>query len=402
MEELGWRGTPEEKETRLKVNRARIDKLDEAIAGLLKERMECAREIGQLKAGAGIAVKDESREQVVLDHVGAVVGDDAALVAAVEQVYRQVLEESRRLQNRPAELAYPAGGGMSQKTTSFPRILIVGCGLIGGALARRIKLVHPTSVIIGCDKQQVLEEASAAGVLDEAVADPLDGVQKASLIILAASPRANVELLRKIAPVTKARQVIIDVTSTKSAICRVAAELKMKADFIGGHPFFGSQKAGFAASSELSVVGKTFVLVPSAKSTEVSLKRLTRWVEQLGMVVEVRSADEHDATVAGTSHLIQLLSVALGSLLANGVTPDELRQKLALSGPGLLTITRLMASPYSLWAEILQQNETAICSSLSLMESRLQLMRTAISTGQMDVIEAQFNTARRVADLLKP
>jgi prephenate dehydrogenase len=397
MEELGWRGTPEEKETRLKVNRARIDKLDEAIAGLLKERMECAREIGALKAGAGIAVKDESREQVVLDHVAEVVGSDPSLVEAVEQVYRQVLAESRRLQNRT-----PSGAASARTTTSFPRVLIVGCGLIGGALARRIKLVHPQSVVIGCDKQAVLDEATLAGVLDEAVTDPLDGVKKASLIVLAASPRANVELLRKIAPMTKARQVIVDVTSTKSSICKVAAELKMKADFIGGHPFFGSQKSGFKASSELSLTGKTFVLVPSAKSTEVSLKRLTKWVEQLGMVVEVRAAEEHDATVAGTSHLVQLLSVALGSLLANGVTPEELQRKLALSGPGLLTMSRLMGSPYSLWSEILQQNDAAVCSSLSLMESRLQLMRTAIATGQMDVIEAQFNTARKVADLLQP
>jgi prephenate dehydrogenase len=127
---------------------------------------------------------------------------------------------------------------------------------------------------------------------------------------------------------------------------------------------------------------------------------LTKWLEQLGLVVEVRDAEEHDATVAGTSHLVQLLSVALGSQLANGVPADELKQKLALSGSGLRTMTRLMASPYSMWAEILEQNSSAVCSSLSLMESRLALMRTAVATGQMDVIEAQFNTAPKVAELL--
>jgi prephenate dehydrogenase len=281
-------------------------------------------------------------------------------------------------------------------------VLIIGCGLIGGALARRIKLIHPDTVLMVSDKPGVLDEVAAAGILDEAVPNPIEAISRASLVILAASPKANLELLRKIAPATKARQVIIDVTSTKTAICKAAADLKMKADFIGGHPFFGSQKAGFANSAELNITGESFILVPSTSSTEVSLKRLSKWIEQLGMNVEVRSAEEHDATVAGTSHLVQLLSVALGSLLANGLSPDELRDRLALSGPGLLTVSRLMGSPYSLWSEILQQNGAAVCSSLSLMESRLQLMRTAISTGQMDLIEAQFNTARKVADTLQP
>ena len=393
MEELGWR-SPEERETKLKVNRARIDKLDEAIAGLLKERLELALEIGALKADSNIPVKDESREQVVLDHVSSVVGSPI-LADSVVRVYQQLMEESRRLQGERSERQ-----PLPQASTSFPRVLIIGCGLIGGALARRIKAVHPTTIVIGCDKPAVVQAACDAGVVDEGIADPLEAVGKASLIVLAASPRQNLEMLKKIAPATKARQVVVDVTSAKAKICALADGLKMKADFIGGHPFFGSQKSGFENSAEVAVTGKTFVLVPSAKSTQVSQKRLTKWLEQLGLVVEVRDAAEHDATVAGTSHLVQLLSVALGSQLANGVTADELKKTLALSGSGLRTMTRLMSSPYSMWAEILEQNSPAVCSSLALMESRLQLMRTAVATGQMDMIEAQFNTARKVADLL--
>jgi prephenate dehydrogenase len=209
------------------------------------------------------------------------------------------------------------------------------------------------------------------------------------------------ELLRRIAPHSKRRQVILDVTSTKTPICKLAAELKPKADFIGGHPLFGSQKAGFTSSSEVSVVGRTFVLVPTTKATQLSMKRLAKWLESLGMNVEVRDAKTHDDTVADTSHLVQLLSIAVGSLIANGVTAEQLKDKLSLSGPGLATIARLMASPYSLWAEILEQNAEAVCESLQAMESRLKVLRAAISTGQMDVVEAQFDTARKVAELLQ-
>lgn len=383
MEELGWR-------------RSRIDELDETIAELLKERLELAREIGNLKAKRQIPVKDGAREQIVLDHVRTVIGD-AQLADAVVRVYEQLLKESRALQGADD----PAAGTAKRGSNSyFPRVLIIGCGLIGGALARQIKAKSPETVVIGCDKQSVIDAAKASNAIDEAVTDWNDAIGKASLIVLAAGPRQNIELLKQIAPLTKRRQVVIDVTSTKGAICKVADEIALKADFIGGHPLFGSQKSGFGNSSDVEVIGKTFVLTPTSKSTELAMRRLSRWLEQLGLNVERRDAKVHDDTVSNTSHIVQLLSIALGSHLAAGRTESELRQCLKLSGPALMSVARLMASPYGLWSEILEQNKSSVCESLSSLETRLSLLRSAVKNGQVDVLESQFSCAKRVPDNL--
>ncbi len=394
MEDLGWRCAPKDsEESTLAAKRDKIDSLDQTIAELLKERLELAQEIGQVKAQRNIPVQDNGREQIVLAHVRSVV-EDPILSEAVARIYQQLLTESRQLQAK--ENTQP----VENSKLYFPRVLIIGCGLIGGALARQIKLKAPKTIVIGSDTAAVLEQAMTAGVIDEAEVDCVEAIKKASLIILAAGPRQNMAILRKIASATKRRQVIVDVTSTKLKICQLATELSIKADFVGGHPFFGSQNSGFENSSDVQVDGKSFVLTPTSKSTEMTTRRLTHWLEQLGMQVQQCDPQLHDDTVANTSHLIQLLSVALGSMLANGVTNHELDERLHMSGPGLLSIARLMSSPYQMWSEILEQNNQPVCNALLSLETRLRLMRSAIDDGHMDVIESQFNAARRVSDNL--
>ncbi len=396
MEEVGWRRTSEEsEESALAAKRDKIDSLDQTIAALLKQRLELAQEIGQVKAQRNIPVKDSGREQIVLDHVRSVV-EDPILSDAVARVYQQLLNESRELQVKEDTQQVP------NSKLYFPRVLIIGCGLIGGALARQIKRKSPNTIVIGSDTAAVLDQAMSAGVIDEAEFDCVEAIKKASLIILAAGPRQNIAILRKIAPATKRRQVIVDVTSTKLKICQVATELSLKADFVGGHPFFGSQNSGFENSGDIQIDGKSFVITPTSKSTEMTTRRITHWLEQLGMRVQQCDPQLHDDTVASTSHLIQLLSVALGSMLANGVADRELQERLHMSGPGLLSVARLMASPYQMWSEILEQNNEPICTALLSLEGRLRVMRNAIDGGQMDVIEAQFKAAKRTSENLGP
>lgn len=388
MEELGWRRPLEtSEEAALSAKRQQIDALDQTIAELLKNRLELAKEIGGLKAKRQIPVKDGAREQIVLDHVRSVV-EDPTLAEAVVRVYERLLHESREVQDKPKPAEVPG-------KVYFPRVLIVGCGLIGGALARQIKAKSPSTVIIGCDAPSVLDLAKGKGVIDEAVTDCATAVKKASLIILAASPKQNMELLKTIAPLTKRRQIVIDVTSTKKEICDLALGVNLKADFVGGHPFFGSQKSGFDASAEIVVEGKTFILVPTKNSSELTVRRLSRWLEQLGMLVQQTDARTHDSTVADTSHAVQLLAVALGAQIANGQDEQQLKERLAMSGPGLRTLARLMGSPYGMWSEILQQNRGSIAASLLSLEGRLKLMRCAVEGNQMDVIQAQFASAAR-------
>ena len=62
------------------------------------------------------------------------------------------------------------------------------------------------------------------------------------------------------------------------------------------------------------------------------------------------TAEEHDATVALTSHLPQLISTALSTLSRRAEGKLHIQQ---VFGSGLLDMTRLALSPADLWASIL-------------------------------------------------
>ena len=77
--------------------RQKIDRIDEAIVALLSERAAAAREIGSLKAKAGLPVADRGREMEVLDRVSRP-GESGISSEVVARIYGEILLESRRIQ----------------------------------------------------------------------------------------------------------------------------------------------------------------------------------------------------------------------------------------------------------------------------------------------------------------
>jgi prephenate dehydrogenase len=217
---------------------------------------------------------------------------------------------------------------------------------------------------------------------------------------LCAGPKQNLELLTEIAPFTKRRQVVVDVTSAKSKICKAASKLAFKADFIGGHPFFGSHKSGLTNSAELDIDNKRFCLTPTKRSSEIGVARLSRWLSELGLKVQNIDAAKHDETVAATSHLVQLLAISLGAMMSENKTDQELKDQLALSGPSLQALSRLMASPSPLWIDIVDQNSEAVIAAMEMLQKRLAIMARAVETGDATTLDDEFKLAQRIPGLL--
>lgn len=91
------------------------------------------------------------------------------------------------------------------------------------------------------------------------------------------------------------------------------------------------------------------------------------------------SASEHDATVALTSHLPQLLSTALADTLAKRDSP-HLRN---VFGGGLLDMTRLALSSPDLWVSILGTNKMLVEDALDEFIHTLDGIRHAIGQDEL-------------------
>ena len=77
--------------------RREIDSIDAKIVGLVDERAKIAREIGALKAAAGLPVIDEAREDEILRRV-AERGKGVLTRAAIAGIFRAIIRESRNIQ----------------------------------------------------------------------------------------------------------------------------------------------------------------------------------------------------------------------------------------------------------------------------------------------------------------
>ncbi|HEY9714774.1 MAG TPA: bifunctional chorismate mutase/prephenate dehydrogenase [Chroococcales cyanobacterium] len=377
---------------KLDLIRCRIDEIDSAIAELLSERLGLSSEISAIKSKMNMPIEDTSREQTVLNRIAAWAKSDAE-ASAMKQIYTQVMLASKTLQ-REGEARFAID---SDAPLQFSQVAVLGVGLIGSALCRQMRRCQPQAKVIGFDSDEVLARAVEHGVIDEAAADLKNAVKSATLIVLSASPAGNLELLEKIAPLLDKSVIVVDVSSTKGKIVALAERLELSgAEFIGGHPLFGSEKRGLEAGLQLDVDGRVFCLVPTAKSSSAGVERLSAWIRSLNMKVATIEALEHDRILARTSHMVQILSILLGGQLAHERSEADLTSLLQFIGPSFKQLSRLMKSPAGMWSEIILQNKAEIEQALDDFEAQFKKLRAAVGESDSQKIAALFQEARRV------
>ena len=112
----------------------------------------------------------------------------------------------------------------------------------------------------------------------------------------------------------------------------------------------------------------------------------------LGMGAKTLDLDpvRHDELVAWVSHLPQFVATALSALLEDEVgDAPELKD---VGGRGLREMTRLGASPFSMWRDIAHTNTEAVEKALLALEQRLGLLRENLRT---PALRDEFERANR-------
>ncbi len=346
--------------------RREIDEIDSSISKLLNRRFNIASNMAAHKSNHGLPVRDPAREASVIARAVKDL-DEPSVAPHVREVFLSIIEQSVKIQENQER---------RKESSTFKSVCIIGAGLIGGALSRRIRQVDVQigrTILTAVDLAENLQLCESSGLFDICTADIESAVQRSELILLCAPPDTNLQLLQKIAPLLKSGQVIMDVSSVKQPICKEAERLNLNgAEFVGGHPFFGTENSGFEFLATVSVEDRTFCLIPPATATAETLKRLQMWLEWLGLKVTFFDAKTHDLVVARTSHLIQLFALMAGSVIYNDIVRTGNQNALILSGGGLATLARLMGSPCKMWEEIFLQNSAEMRVLLEEIEQLIQ------------------------------
>jgi len=265
--------------------------------------------------------------------------------------------------------------------------VIVGVGLIGGsvglALRRRTRGVR----IVGVDRPGVLRVARRRGAIHLGTPSLARGLAGADLAVLALPVDGILRTLPRLASLLPPAAVVTDTGGTKEAVVAAARRAGLGARFVGGHPMAGSERSGVRNAGGALFSGAPWILCPaSAAGGRTAARRVAALVKRIGARPAFLSAGTHDRTMAGLSHLPQLISVALVNAVASSAG-----RRLSLSGPVFRQMSRSAASPPALWKGILRTNRPATTRAIDDFIRELRLLRAALEHGT----EAHFRRAAR-------
>jgi prephenate dehydrogenase len=263
-------------------------------------------------------------------------------------------------------------------------VSIVGVGLIGGSFALALRQAGFTGRIIGVSSQPAIEAATARGVIDEALS--LDRAAAVSDFIYLAQPIERIlQTIGVIDEHARPGALITDAGSTKVAIVNRAASSIRRARFVGGHPMAGKESRGVEQAAADLFRGHPYIL--TSRDPE-----LEPWIERIGARLVVMKAEEHDRLVAVTSHLPQLISTALSSVI--GARPGAAK----VAGPAAVDLTRLAFSPYEIWRDIFATNADSVDAAVAAFIAKLEELRAALRSPEM---ERAFENAAAAAKALR-
>jgi prephenate dehydrogenase len=260
------------------------------------------------------------------------------------------------------------------------RVAFLGFGLIAGSIARALRTVGPPTWRAarlsawspsGLGPRTAVED----GIINDAAEDPSAALVGADVVVLAPPPLQLLGLIEALggdlrehlSPTT----VVTDVGSTKAAVIAAADRAGLR--FVGGHPMAGREVSGYAAATPDLFVGRPWVVVPSARAQRGD----RRLVEELAAACGARpvslSAREHDAAVAGISHLPLVAAAALVEAVAGTARTPEPGWELAsgLAAGGWRDMTRLARGDVVMGVGIAATNAGPLAVRIRSLQSAL-------------------------------
>jgi cyclohexadieny/prephenate dehydrogenase len=289
---------------------------------------------------------------------------------------------------------------MSHPGILYPRLTVIGFGLIGGSIvraAREQKLVGEIVVVDANPGHRARVEA--LGLADRVTDDVADGVAGADLVVIATPVLATGEVATAAAPAMKPGATLTDVGSVKAGPGEAMLAAAPAGVFvIPGHPIAGTEHSGPDAGFAELFENRWTILTPTVRDDQAyaeAVAKLSAFWRGIGANVELMDDKHHDLVLAVTSHLPHLIAYTIVGSAADleNVTESEV---MKYSAGGFRDFTRIAASDPTMWRDIFVANKDAVLEMLGRFTEDLQAMSRAIRWGDADTLHAHFTRTRAI------
>ncbi len=273
----------------------------------------------------------------------------------------------------------------------------IGLGLIGGSIAKALKVSVPDCKIIAYD----INKDSLALALKEGIADSCtDSIDihfaDCDYIFLCAPVQKNNENLLTIKQIMKPDCILTDVGSVKTTIHETIHAIELEDHFIGGHPMAGSERVGFANSKASLLENAYYILTPTPSVASEKLETFRSLVEHMGAIPLVLDYEKHDYVTAAISHLPHVIAASLVNLVRDSDSPDGIMKMVAAGG--FKDITRIASSSAVMWQQICLTNTENISALLADYIKALTDFKEEIDNKNETALYEQFESSRIYRD----
>ncbi len=259
-------------------------------------------------------------------------------------------------------------------------ILIIGCGLLGSSLLRRIHKKKLAKKIFVYEKSisniAKIKKLKLPGVIVKTLKD---GIINSDLIIFCTPMSEYKRLIIKIDKFIKPNTLITDVGSSKIETTKIIKKfLKKDLNWIQSHPIAGSEVSGPEHGKENIFVDKWCVLIKDQSTKKNHLNILRKFWKKIGSKVVVMTPEKHDKIFSITSHLPHLIAYNL----VKSAQDFEKKQNFGLikySAGGLRDFSRIAASNEIMWRDIFFNNQKNISKAIDLFIKNLNAFKKDIN-----------------------
>lgn len=262
------------------------------------------------------------------------------------------------------------------------KVAIIGLGLIGGSIARRLRGFHDCKISAYNRTPETLLLAKQDGAIDEGCSNPAEIMDNADLIILCLYPQLNVDIVRDNLAHIKPGAVITDVSGVKGFMVEELSKiLPDDVDFIGAHPMAGREVGGYQSSTDTLFNKASFLITPTKENKPENIALVRELAEYIGCKhVVTTTPEEHDAIIAYTSQLMHVVAVAL-------CDNPMIERSTFFSAGSLRDCTRVAKINEVMWSELFVENKTELVKRIREMEASLEKMAVATENSDREELE---------------
>lgn len=277
-------------------------------------------------------------------------------------------------------------------------IFLIGTGLIGGSMLLDMRSHFSEATFYGIDHNDAhAQQAVKNGIIDQVA--QLEDLQKADLVIVSIPVDATLKVLPQILDIIEENTLVIDVGSTKGAICNTVEEHQNRRQFLAAHPIAGTEFSGPDAAMYDLFREKTMIVCEVEKTAFKLQERAKALFDLLGMRVRYMTPAAHDRHIAYVSHLSHISSFMLGKTVIQ--EEENERDIFDLAGSGFESTVRLAKSSPAMWTPIFAQNKEHVLASLDGYIENLSRFRESVNNNDYKAIYKEMAATNRIKEILE-